>query len=512
MRKLAIILVLAVIAPVLHAQKPSNAQARKMNLLAIELLDRYELYSTLSDRTTTYRFTKMFENADTEVLCDLHNNSKYYYKQIPLSQYKALVADSGCESIDVRVSNVRKKGRPEFSDGRWYYTVTFDKEIMFQDYNGVLFPLGLEEDGSDKREIFSMEMTIVFDADLQEAHIHSLHLQPSVSPKTLEKVLVLQECDQKYRKYEKDVKYKGKSLEYNSFGHAFAAQSAVFKHYDEDVEVVPVRIASEDAYDLVKLKYVASRTRLKLRNEIAPIMYSMSNAPHRYTSSSFGYVFGFDLGATFHMNKGTKGGFFVGAALSKSSLNIRLKDELNYSLYYSAPDGEMAERSYEVDKVSQKVRFTDLVFPVYFNIESKISPKLDLVFDLGAKVYMNLSGKVDDAIAVGQVNDVKFKSSYRSSAKASLSAIDPTLFFSAGVDYVLVSRKLYLEAKAGYEHGFSEHKLSYDNVMSADMYPVVYSGIAQKELMTGSLLGGTKNSMDVHKRALWLSLGLKLKF
>ena len=64
MRKLAIILVLAVIAPMLHAQKLTNAQARRMNLLAIELLDRYELYAALGNRSATYRFTKMFEDAD----------------------------------------------------------------------------------------------------------------------------------------------------------------------------------------------------------------------------------------------------------------------------------------------------------------------------------------------------------------------------------------------------------------------------------------------------------------
>jgi hypothetical protein len=512
MRKLTIILVLAVIAPVLHAQKPSNAQARKMNLLAIELLDRYELYSTLSDRTTTYRFTKMFENADTEVLCDLHNSSKYYYKQIPLSQYKALVADSGCKSIDVRVSNVRKKGRPEFSDGRWYYTVTFDKEIMFQDHNGVLFPLGLEEDGSDKREIFSMEMTIVFDADLQEAHIHSLHLQPSVSPKTLEKVLVLQECDQKYRKFEQDVKHNGRQLVYNSFDHAFAAPSDRFTHYDEDVEVERITIISEDAYDLIKLKYVTTRTRLKLRNEIAPVMYSMQNAPSGYSSSSFGYALGFDLGATFQLGKGTKGGFFVGAALSLSSFSAKLKDIGDYTLTYSGVDGSMVERSYSIDKIRQKAQYKDLVFPVYFNIESKVSPKLDLVFDLGAKVYLNLARQVGDAVAVGRVNDVKFASSYDTDAVTKASTIDPSVFFSAGVDYVLVSRKLYFEAKVGYERGFSTHKLSCEKAMSSQSYPVVYHGLTGEDLLVGPLLDGDDYEMGIRKSALWLSLGLKLKF
>ena len=512
MRKLAIILVLAAIAPVLYAQKLSNAQARKVNLLAIELLDRYELYAALGERSATYRFTKMFENADMEIFCDLHNNSKYYYKQIPLEQYKAFVSETGCESIDVRLSNIKKKGSPRFSDGKWYYTVTFDKEIMYQDYNGVLFPLGIEPDGSDKRETFKLEMTIVIDSNLETALIHSLKLQPSVAVKPFEKVLVIQECDQKYAKYEKDVKYAGRSLEYNSFGHAFAAHNAVFKHFDEDVEVHPQYVAEEEAYDLIKLKYVTSRTRLKLRNEIAPIMYSMSNAPTRYSGSSFGYTVGVDLGATFHMNNVTKGGFFVGFGLTKSSFGVRLKNHLNYSLLYSDADGKMRERSYEISKVSQKVKFTDLSFPVYFNIESKLSKRLGLVFDLGSKIYLNLSSQIDDAVATGMADDVKFKSLYRSSSKARVAPIDPTLFFSAGIDYALVPRKFYLEAKAGYEHGFAPLDLSYDNVMPADMYPVIYDGLSQKELMTGPLLGGTRYGMSIYRNALWLSLGLKLKF
>ena len=508
MRKLFIIAVLFLVMPWLYAQVPDNAQTRNMNLLAIELMDRYELNSTLWNKQAKSRFSQMFENKRTEVFCDLCHNMEKYGSQIPIEEYVGFITDTQCEILNVRLSNIERKGSISFQDGQWYYTLTFDKEIIYHDKNYILFPVGLGEDGKDATEVYKLEMTLVIDPEFETARIHSLVAQQADDVRTAEKHIIVQMTEAKNLKFEKDLTSANQHLRYNSYDQA-VVPSYNFKHPDEDVWVGWKLLADEDAYELIQLTYKTAKMRLKFRNEIAPVMYSMTSNPNKLKGNSFGYSVGFDLGSTFQLAKNTKGGIYVGASLVTSTFTAKTKSVSDYTLVYSGSDGNEVEKNYSITKVKQTVGFTDLAFPVYLNVESKLNQDLALTFDIGAKVYLALDEKTGNAIARGRVDGNEFVSTYVDNINVVRNPLDFSLFFTAGADYTLIPRKLYLEGKIGYERGLgSSYSLYGNKSLHHSDYPVVYDPVAGADVLIAPVING----ISIGKSALWLNLGLKYKF
>lgn len=506
MRKLVLVVFLTLTAYLTNAQKPTNAQVRQMNLMAIELLDRYELNSALWDKQAKSRFPRMFESRETEIFCDLYHNVDYYGNQISVDKYISFIEDTNSKIDKVQLSNIKKKDIWS-NDGKWYYSLTFDKLIIYWDGNGVLFPMGVDDNGDDAQEIFNLEMTLVFDANLEKASIHSLVSPNADAYERVAKAIIVQKCDDKNQKFEQEVTSDRHPLRYNSFDQAVVS-SYNFKHPDEDVWIEHSLICQDDAYDLIQLKYNVSTLRLKLRNEIAPMMYSMVNNPNDYRRKSFGYSIGVDLGTTFRLGQKTKGGLFVGAALTMSKFTAYTEGVGDYTLCFTGDNGKMVERSYSIDEISQKASFTDLTIPIYFNLESKLTRSMSLIFDLGTKVYVSINQKCDDAVAVGRVNGEKYSGVYAGSSSIMSNVCDASLFFSAGVDYAIVPRRLYLEGKIGYERGFGRATFAGASTLMQDDYPVIYDGTTGEDVLVAPLL----NDVSISKSALWIGIGLKLKF
>lgn len=506
MRKLVLVFILALLASSTYAQKPTNAQSRQMNLLAIELMDRYEANSTLRNKQTKSRFLRMFESSDTEIFCDLYHNADCYCQQIPVANYVSFVEQSQSNIYKCQLSNIQKD-RVRYVDGKWYYSLTFDREIVYSDSNEVLFPLGVDEDGNDARQIHKLAMTLVFDSNLEAAFIHSLTAQNTETPDRSQKAIIVKRCEAKYQKFEHAVTSDGQHLRYNSFDQALVSSHS-FKHPDEDVLISTERICDQQAYELIKLNYSVMLLRLRLRNEIAPVMYSMVENPNLGKGGSFGYSIGADLGATFRLGKNLKGGFYVGAALTMSNFTARVKDIGDYAISFSNFKGQRVERSYSIDRVVQRAKFTDLAIPIYFNLESKLTKELGLVFDLGAKAYISLDRQCGNAIAEGRVDGKEFASAYIGETSISGAGFDASLFFSAGVDYMIVPRKLYIEGKLGYERGFGITRFSGDGALAQGENPVIYNGVTGEDLLVAPLV----NDISIRKNALWISVGLKLKF
>ena len=109
MRKLVLVVFLTLTAYLTNAQKPTNAQVRQMNLMAIELLDRYELNSALWDKQAKSRFPRMFESSETEIFCDLYHNVDYYGNQISVDKYISFIEDTNSKIDKVQLSNIKKK-------------------------------------------------------------------------------------------------------------------------------------------------------------------------------------------------------------------------------------------------------------------------------------------------------------------------------------------------------------------------------------------------------------------
>ena len=137
-----------------------------------------------------------------------------------------------------------------------------------------------------------------------------------------------------------------------------------------------------------------------------------------------------------------------------------------------------------------------------------IFQKINLVFDIGAKMYVSLDRMCGNAFAEGIVDGESFTSVYIDSASATSSKYDASLFFNAGVDYVIVPKRLYLEGKIGYEGGFRTIKFSGNESLQQGAFPVIYNGITGEDVLVAPIL----NDISIRKSALWIGVGLKLKF
>lgn len=501
----------------LSAQKLTNSQKRKLNLSAVEMVERYELYSRLSDKSTRYNFTKLFSSSSDMIYCDFYNDGDNFDKQMTVSKYVTFAQDH-CESIDINITDV-KKDRVYYQSGKWFYVLTFNKELSYNDKNGVLFPVH-----EDAVEPFKLEMLIEFDESTDEVRIRHIKSISGKAKSAGEKLYIVQKTDRpKLLKKESKVTVDGNCLDYNSFGQA-AVSSLGFRFPDEDVTVLYDYLVREPAYDLIELKYSAKRLRTKLHTGIAPVAYTLNKRDEGIRYGSFAYEFGADIGFTFPIDDETKGGFFAGVGVVYSSLRVSSTKNPDYELIFTNRNGGFNHYSYDIGKISQTASFTDFAIPIYLNVERKLQHNIDLVADIGTKVYLNSQDSNSKFVAKYKVADQnnpdisgdgsseliweskKIRSTDRTAVNRSQA--DVSLFFNVGADVELIDRLLYLEAKVGYERGFS-HALCEDDksIMSYDK-PIIYSAATNNDKLIVPVYGG----FTFVRNLIWLDLGLKLKF
>lgn len=517
MKKLFISLLLLLVSSGLFAQNLTNAQRRRLNLLSVELLEDYELYSRLSDKSARYNFKKLFSSPTDMIFCDLYNDGSNFHSQVPVSEYVDFV-QGNCESIDVRISRI-KRGDLTYNNGRWYYILTFEKQVSFNDKNGVLFPVY-----EDEAEPFKLEMLIEFDSMADNPLICEIRPQSNIRYDKLDKMLIVQKAeDRKNLKQEVKLTSNGSPIIYNSFGQAMV-RSLDFMHPDEDVNVWWDYLATESAYDLIQLKYATNRLRIKLRNEVAPLAYVPIEAHTGMKTRSFGYSIGFDIGVTFPITNITKGGFYAGVGVVYSTFKTTADSFTEYAYSFTNSLGLMRNLQYDISKISQRVSFIDLAYPFYFNVETKVRQNVYLIADLGLKFYMNNSYKVTSPRAVFVKTDQdnyelledgttkpiseKKKATYAGETIITRPDYETSFFFNIGADVELAENLLYLEAKVGYERGRGEVSCkNFDSVIDYER-PIIYSETVDRDVLLAPVLGHSKWV----RNAIWINVGLKLKF
>lgn len=500
MKRTIILIVFSLLASCLSAQDLTNVQKRRMNYLALELLEDYELYSTLTDKAARSKFIKLFSSPEDKIFCDLYNDGHNYLGQVSVTEYVNFI-QKNCESIYSRVSNIRK-GTVRYEGGNWYYTFIFDKDISFNDMNGVLFPVEEYE-----TEPFRLEMLVKFDRNLEDPHICEVRLQSESAPQKARRMIIVQKAEtKKDMKKESKVTIDGKPLDYNSFDQALVSSFA-FEHPDKDVIISYETLAAETAYDLVMLKFKSNRMRLKLRNEIAPIAYAAVDGQRSDKISSFGYSAGLDLGVTFPLAGKIKAGAFVGIALSHSSLKV--SDSFpSYTFTYTDSQGKEMSHMYNGLKVSQRLSFVDLVLPVYLNMESEINDRIGLVADLGVKLYRNSKTVASPPAASFSLAGENCSMTYSGMSGLERVPYEMTFFFNLGADVKLVERRLDLEAKIGYERGGNSVR-GKDSISVNDYkMPVIYSDMSDSHVLLAPVLGNATFA----RNAIWIQLGLNFKF
>ncbi len=492
-----------------------------MHMAVLNAIDEYEMNSSVADDNARYNFIRLFESENTPIFCDLFNRPGYFMENnMPVRLYSDWLLEE-CSAVTINLKDV-KKGSIVYSDSSWYYQVTMSKSISFADDNGVLFPV--EE---DKTADFMLQFTYKFDTTFTQCKITEIIcLNPQDFKKLNHGYLVQKRNDGKDAKRDAQVKIDGEYLEYNSFGQAYAERGNI-DFWNGNIKVKTETVADEELYEYVTFKYIPRHLRVKLRAEMAiNSAYSVVNDDNFAKSESDGFCFGIDLGVSATIGKILRWGWFTGVGMSMTSLNFETSP-MNYSIAMTDQKGRGYNRVYDITSMSQGVQFTDIMVPLYTQLDFKLSRGVAFIIEVGAKGYYNMQTENDPYRIVADVygdygngmiiNDGEqafghidaVYNEFIFPAAFEREKFDISLMAYAGFDINLVKNTLLLEVKGGYERGLkNSYKSDEKRYSTNSMPPLVYSSESGYDVAMQPIA----NCVSFKREAIWANVGLMVKF
>lgn len=493
----------------LNAQNLSNSQRRNMNAQLLDLLDRYDSYSTFSETYAEYGFVKLFEKENSPVYCDYASNINFG-AQIPASEYAKYSIEELGELYPPSARSI-KKGEYEFVDGHWHIPLSFNRAISYIDEFGVYFSGDYE-----------LTLDCVYDSDDDTFLISSIsgdnkseQLYPeghfNIVKKTQDKDLLVTE--------------KGSPIGFNEFNQAIVKGNK-FDFNDGDVVVKPKTVAQAPRYTLLELGYFPKKARLSLHFDYAPLSAYKVNSSIEFSKvQSKAMEAGLDLGYMFKLSRSTRFGFGIGVGCSMSELNLEVDNQsFSYELYDYGGSGNTFKsyiRHYDLAKVTEGVKFTDIVVPVYMSFEQGMGKWLNLVVDAGVKLYLNTKTEVVPYSIEGTVYntylnektpfysaDLVLEDGYLSPTSYKRKVYDLSFCLKGGFD-IRFYKMNFLTLRVGYELGLTDSYVSQMNEWRSDAdhtYPIFYTG--GKDVMVRSFA----DCISYKRNALWFGVGYKLKF
>lgn len=504
---------------------------RKMNALVIDAMMRLEESSAIADRQSGREFMMNFQSEQTPVFCDMFS-SEDFLEQIPVRQY----VDNFFGTDDVQkfttlsltFRNVRKTGWT-FEDGIWYCTLSLEKSVNYFDNNFVYFPLtGQNPGGND----FNISIRFAFNESCNECKIAGITCENAGDFKKLAShYIVVQKNDAPNdARRDEEILVDNNRIEFNEFGQGYGVGSTI-SHWDDEIKVSSVVKAQNARYDYIQFRYKSRHFRLRLRNEYAPFSaYSFSGRTEILASeSSSAYSVGIDIGYSVPVSRIFKIGFYTGIGVSFSKISMTT-NPYQYS-YMTSVNGDNTPhtRNYQIDYASQGASFTDLSVPVYISPEFRLNKSVSLFLDIGAKVYFNTVARTDPFHVKGRVSGMyqdgtpvpdgvygtgEIDSDFMHMINAVTfmrNPVDITLTGNIGMNINLYDSMVYLEVKAGYEHGLTWSYQSSESPFfledhSGSEFPLVYD-YRYGEIASRPLA----DCISFKRRAIWLNLGLMLK-
>ena len=513
-KKIAILLCLLV--PMFAtAQTLSNKERRHINMRLLNLVEQYESTAALYDDGTKYAFMQLFSNEKAPVYSDMLDYAAS--KQIDVSEYMKVLG--GKQNVSLHMMNVSHDDYV-LENGRWTTTVTFDKSIVYNDSNGVLF-----SSPEYYKANYLLSMKCVYDQDADRCFIQSVDGTMNSERQHLpEKFVVINHSDDKVDKISVD----GGHLEFNSFDQAFTSVGSIHA-WNDDVRIKADTLAKTDNYDFVNLKYRKMHWRAKVRFAYAlGSVFKVSTPVKTYSAKSSGFEFGAELGYNIPLGRTTSMGLYVGAAYSSSKLELGMND-IEYSYRTMDHSGKSYTRHYEFDSITEGVSYSDIAVPIYLNFDHKLVKNLYLSWNVGAKIYLNgtmkirpyhLSGKVygnysgnivssQSSEAFGDVsgdcNVFLYPNSYNRN-KTDLSVMG-----GLSLNYNIFKGSMFVFLKYSYEYGLTDvHKSDGRVLFDAEsrQYPMVYSAHRNSNVATRSFM----DCVSYKRQTMWLELGLMFKF
>lgn len=478
---------------------------------------------------TKYVFTPIFTE-DAQVVCDLIGTLNYL-EMMPIEEYIQKASDNtGGRGISADIYDVRMASM-NYIDGKWIIPVTFKKQLSYFDINGIYFDVNRYYG-----DIFDMRMSIVYDEESDVCRIRSIHgdIASRVEFPKGRYIIVEQNklggSEMSHRDYRllEEIKANGESFKYDEDGIGIYAMDTKFEVKDIDVTVNPIRDEqrSTEAYDIVNFSTSKRSSRLKVRGAFAPMAYDVKTGDGvSYKSNAF--EVSLDYGATFVLGRNSKMGFYIGVGASFSNIHLNTDGEISYTYLSSIKINDIYKPesyTYRITSANEKVSYTDLFVPIYFEAEHRLDRKnrFAITWNIGAKPYLNLKAEAKIPYTVtfevdgDNVSNQRFDDGFlKPNSYKKKNFYDLSVFGNLGLDFGAVPNLFYVSLQVGYERGVlgssyeSKTMPYYDN--ASGKYPIIPQTVGNDtvdHIAVNSLISG----VTATRSALWISLGVKLKF
>ena len=366
-----------------YAQQKNIAKLRFIIDEAISTIEDYETFATIADDEIRYSFENLFVDENAIVYNDLLGIS--HDETLTVKEYSKELCD-GLRNKKTTIKNIKKEGM-WYENETWKIQFSFDKTMSYTNKCGVYFS-SFEFYEKD----YHLIATLIYDETARICKIESVTGSVD-SPKKLSNNYFAFKTDDKR---DQNLSYKNQKMVFNSYGQALLDGSynkSSFRYSDPDVELIPVI----DECGNVSMRYKARKMRIKLHYDLGMgESFDLSEADHLNDYKTSSSSFGVDLGYVFPSKSNIKTGLFVGFGMSHSTIETVFKTSDYYYSTGADVDGDNYIRHYANLNISQKVNLTEIVVPVYADLNIKLHQLISIYFDLGIKAILNIGHKVDE--------------------------------------------------------------------------------------------------------------------
>jgi len=495
-----------------NSQTLTNKDQRHMNLRLLSLIEQYESNATVYDEAARYAFMDMYKDMTAEVYSDLMDYEAG--QKISVEEYMNTLLKK--QNVTIAMKNVSRKPY-EWKDGAWHTTVTFEKSMTYNDENSILFSTE-EQYKSD----YQISLNCMYDVESDRCYITSIDgsLPDSVTIVPRRFTIINHNSENDDR-----LTYNEKPLTFNSFNQAFVAEGKL-EGWHQDIRIKADTLAKGHSYSLVNLRYKRKPWRMKARYAMTMgDAFEVSSPVNFNAVTSSATEMGIDLGLAVS-GRTTSFGFYVGAAMATSELSFEAGG-YNYSYATTDSQGVGYSRNYNITKMTEGVKYSDIVIPAYISLDQRLFKAVTLGFSVGAKVYLNgetevtpyhMEGSVSGRYTTGTVNtgasdqfgDISgdytaflYPNSY------TRNSTDLSVMGGVTLNVNLLRNSLFVYGKWAYEMGLTDvHKSDENPIYSADsMFPMVYSAHKNMNIATRSFM----DCVSYKRKAMWLEFGIMFK-
>ncbi len=384
-------LITSVMAMAASAQGITAQQEREFYQKTYSLFNQYALSASVSDEEEEYTFRKLFSNGDLMICNDLMSLSRE--KTLKVDDYIKTLQDA--KRVKVVVRNIKKDGPIEDGGDVWTLPVVFEKSISYAK-SGTLFN-SYDYFG----EYYHLRAIVVFSKFNSECYIGSLEADPKHEWKKFPEkfnILVRTRKDDNKRNYERDSKLtiNGRDVQWNLYGQVILHDEDKVRYNNSLVELEEIT-TGRDGGTKLHANYNDKPFRIKANMGFSLSGFNKLDGANKEIKTpknnemSYGLDFGYVLPSTskFYV------GFFTGVNMSSNSLTMSMMPQekaevTDITNCTEDEDGDTYTRHYVMngDGVSQELKSSELVVPLYVDFEYQVVPLVSIYADLGMKLQM----------------------------------------------------------------------------------------------------------------------------